>query len=136
MSANTDLEEVRPWLRLASPKVQRNSPAKRQADSISQRTRNSAPPRLTSKNGREFDAHAFLATIGEGRKAILFPKKQTIFAQGEPSDAVFYLQTGKVRLTVVSKTGKEVTIGILMMGVSSAKVRLQANLSAWALQPQ
>ena len=118
---------------MASPREPKGSTKfarKTPTDSISQRTRNSAHPRLTSKNGREFDAHAFLATIGEGRKAVLFPKKQTIFAQGEPSDAVFYLQTGKVRLTVVSKTGKEATIGILMMGVSSAKVRLQANLSA------
>jgi CRP-like cAMP-binding protein len=62
---------------------------------------------------REFDPHDFLATIGEGRKAMLFPKKQTIFAQGDPADAVFYLQTGKVKLAVVSKTGKEATIGIL-----------------------
>jgi len=92
-----------------STKIARQTPT----DSISRRTRNSAHPRLTSKNGREFDVNAFLATIGEGRKAILFPKKQTIFAQGEPSDAVFYLRTGKVRLHVVSKTGKEATIGIL-----------------------
>ena len=62
---------------------------------------------------REFDPREFLATIGEGRKAMLFPKKQTIFAQGDPADAVFYLQTGKVKLAVVSKTGKEATIGIL-----------------------
>src|SRR5438874_1459846 len=62
---------------------------------------------------REVDPHEFLATIGEGRKAMLFPKKQTIFAQGDPADAVFYLQTGKVKLAVVSKTGKEATIGIL-----------------------
>ena len=85
-------------------------------DRISQRTRNSARPRRASKNGREFDPHAFLATIGEGRKAMLFPKKHTIFAQGDPADAVFYLQTGKVRLTVVSKTGREATIGILSDG--------------------
>jgi CRP/FNR family transcriptional regulator, cyclic AMP receptor protein len=84
-----------------------------QTNSISRRTRISAHPRQASKNGREFDVHAFLATIGVGRKAILFPKKQTIFAQGDPGDAVFYLQTGKVRLTVVSTTGKEATIGIL-----------------------
>src|SRR5438128_11766110 len=44
---------------------------------------------------------------------MLFPKKRTIFAQGNPADAVFYLQTGKVKLAVVSKTGKEATIGIL-----------------------
>jgi CRP-like cAMP-binding protein len=52
----------------------------------------------------------------QGRKAVLFPKKQTVFAQGDPADAVFYLQTGKVRLTVVSKEGKEATIGILSDG--------------------
>jgi CRP/FNR family transcriptional regulator, cyclic AMP receptor protein len=47
---------------------------------------------------------------------MLFPKKHIIFAQGDPAEAVFYLQTGKVRLTVVSKTGKEATIGILSDG--------------------
>ncbi|MGO9433385.1 MAG: Crp/Fnr family transcriptional regulator [Terracidiphilus sp.] len=83
---------------------------------MSQRTRNSARPHRNSKDGREFDPHAFLATIGEGRKAMLFPKKQTIFAQGDRADAVFYLQTGKAKLTVVSKTGKEATIGILSDG--------------------
>jgi CRP/FNR family cyclic AMP-dependent transcriptional regulator len=88
----------------------------RPIDRISQRTRNSARPRRASKNGREFDPYAFLATIGEGRKAMLFPKKHNIFAQGDPADAIFYLQTGKVRLTVVSKTGKEATIGILSDG--------------------
>jgi CRP/FNR family cyclic AMP-dependent transcriptional regulator len=61
----------------------------------------------------EFDPNTFLATIGVGRKFVLFPKKQRIFAQGDNADAVFYVQTGKVRLTVVSKTGKEATIGIL-----------------------
>jgi CRP/FNR family transcriptional regulator, cyclic AMP receptor protein len=47
---------------------------------------------------------------------MLFPKKQTVFVQGNPADAVFYLQTGKMRLAVVSKTGKEATIGILSDG--------------------
>jgi CRP/FNR family cyclic AMP-dependent transcriptional regulator len=79
-------------------------------------TRNPSRLPRTFKNGREFDVHAFLATIGEGRKALLFQKKQTIFVQGDPADAVFYLQAGKVRLTVVSKTGKEATIGILGEG--------------------
>jgi CRP-like cAMP-binding protein len=66
-----------------------------------------------AKKNREFDPEALLATIGEGTKAMLFAKKRTIFAQGNPADAVFYLQTGKVKLAVVSKTGKEATIGIL-----------------------
>jgi CRP-like cAMP-binding protein len=47
---------------------------------------------------------------------MLFPNKQTIFAQGDAADAVFYVQTGKVRLTVVSKIGKEATIGVLGEG--------------------
>jgi CRP-like cAMP-binding protein len=82
----------------------------------SQRPRNSTRPPPTPKNGRKFDPQVFLDTIGEGRKAMLFPKKQTVFAQGDLADAVFYLQTGKVRLTVVSKEGKEATIGILSDG--------------------
>ena len=64
----------------------------------------------------EFDPLQFLATIGRGRKAVSFPKKQTIFAQGDAADAVFYIQAGKVRLTVVSKAGKEATLGILGAG--------------------
>ena len=70
----------------------------------------------SAKKKRDFDPKIFLATIGEGRKAMLFPEKETIFAQGDPADAVFYLQTGKARLTVVSATGKEGTIGILSDG--------------------
>jgi CRP-like cAMP-binding protein len=70
-------------------------------------------PGAIAKKGRGFDPEALLAVIGEGRKAVLFPKKQTIFAQGDPADAVFYLQTGRVKLAVVSTAGKEATIGIL-----------------------
>jgi len=65
------------------------------------------------KKKRDFDPHAFLATIGEGRKIAPFEKKQTIFVQGDAADAVFYIQSGKVKLTVVSNNGKEATIGIL-----------------------
>jgi CRP/FNR family transcriptional regulator, cyclic AMP receptor protein len=70
-------------------------------------------PRAAAKKRRDFDPHAFLATIGEGRKSLLFQRKQGIFAQGDTADAVFHIQTGKVRLTVVSNDGKEATIGIL-----------------------
>jgi len=65
------------------------------------------------KNEREFDPKTFLATIGEGRKIVAIRKRQRIYTQGDPADAVFYIQKGKVRLTVVSKSGKEATIGIL-----------------------
>jgi len=62
---------------------------------------------------RAFDPSTFLATIGVGRKIVAVSKKQAIFTQGDVADAVFYIQEGKVRLTVVSKTGNEATIGIL-----------------------
>ncbi len=69
-----------------------------------------------AKKKRAFDPTTFLATIGEGRKIVEFAKKQTVFTQGDAADAVFYLQTGKVRLSVVSETGKEATLGILNDG--------------------
>src|ERR1700692_1179624 len=71
---------------------------------------------MSIKKKRDFDPNTFLATIGEGRKVASFPKKQTIFAQGDAADAVFYIQKGKVRLTVVSESGKEATLGILSEG--------------------
>jgi CRP/FNR family cyclic AMP-dependent transcriptional regulator len=68
---------------------------------------------VAAKKNRGFDPHNFLATIGEGRSLLAVLKNQSIYAQGDQADAVFYVQEGKVRLTVVSKAGKEATIGIL-----------------------
>src|ERR1700756_4337768 len=70
-------------------------------------------PAAATKKHCAFDPNRFLATIGQGRKALTVARKKRIFTQGDPADAVFYIQKGKVRLTVVSKTGKEATIGIL-----------------------
>jgi CRP/FNR family transcriptional regulator, cyclic AMP receptor protein len=63
-----------------------------------------------------FDPRKFLATIGEGRKVVAYVRKDTIFKQGDAADAVFYIQDGKVSLSVVSKNGKEATLGILSKG--------------------
>jgi CRP/FNR family cyclic AMP-dependent transcriptional regulator len=63
-----------------------------------------------------FDAKAFLMHAGVGRTVHLYNPKQSIFAQGEPADAVFYLQKGRVRLSVVSEQGKEATITFLDRG--------------------
>src|SRR5256885_12547325 len=73
-------------------------------------------PVVAAKKRSKFDPKTFLSTIDGGRKIAAFPKKETIFVQGDPSDAVFYIQEGKVKLTVVSKSGKEATIGILNEG--------------------
>jgi CRP/FNR family transcriptional regulator, cyclic AMP receptor protein len=70
-------------------------------------------PAKSAKKEHDFDPKKFLATIGDGRRVVTFRKKETIFAQGDAADAVFYVQEGKVRLTVVSKIGKEATLGIL-----------------------
>jgi CRP/FNR family cyclic AMP-dependent transcriptional regulator len=71
---------------------------------------------VPAKKKRDFDPKQFLAIIGQGRKVVPFPKKQIIFTQGDAADAVFYIQQGKVRLTVVSTIGKEATLGILNEG--------------------
>jgi CRP-like cAMP-binding protein len=63
-----------------------------------------------------FTPQAFLAKIGEGRTVLASRKKQTIFSQGDAADAVFYIQTGKVKLTVVSKQGKEAVVAMLQTG--------------------
>jgi CRP/FNR family transcriptional regulator, cyclic AMP receptor protein len=71
---------------------------------------------VAAKKKSGFRPKTFLATMGVGRKILSVPKKQTIFAQGDGADAVFYVQKGKVQLTVVSKVGKEATIGIVSEG--------------------
>jgi len=70
----------------------------------------------TAKNQPHFNPHAFLSTIGKGRDMVSFPKKNTIFAQGDSTDGLFFIQTGKVRLSVVSEGGKEATLAILGEG--------------------
>jgi len=60
-----------------------------------------------------FDPRVFLAKIGAGRSIAAYKKNQKIFAQGDPADAVFFIQKGQVKLTVVSRQGKEAVVAIL-----------------------
>lgn len=64
----------------------------------------------------EFDTAAFLASAGLGRRIVQLKPKETFFSQGEHADSVFYLQTGRGKLTVVSSAGKEATITLLTAG--------------------
>jgi CRP/FNR family cyclic AMP-dependent transcriptional regulator len=66
-----------------------------------------------SKRKHSFDPKVFLDTESLGRTISSYGKDQEIFAQGDPADAVFYVQKGRVKLTVVSKQGKEVVVAIL-----------------------
>jgi CRP/FNR family transcriptional regulator, cyclic AMP receptor protein len=63
-----------------------------------------------------FDAAAFLASAGLGRRIAQFEPKQILFSQGDPADSAFYLQKGRAKLTVVSATGKEATVTLLSEG--------------------
>jgi CRP/FNR family transcriptional regulator, cyclic AMP receptor protein len=94
------------------------------------------PTAAKTKKLRVFDPATVLATIGEGRKIMEVSTKQPIFSQGDNADAVFYIQKGKVRLTVLSKTGREATIAILGEGNFLARARWQARYGEWDPRPQ
>jgi len=71
---------------------------------------------LSQKQTKPFDAKVFLASVGAGRTVYHYRPKQAIFSQGDRADAVFYIQEGKARLSVLSKQGKEATIALLGSG--------------------
>jgi CRP-like cAMP-binding protein len=70
----------------------------------------------TSAKKPRFNALAFLSTSGRGRNLVSFKKNDTIFSQGDSTHGLFFVQTGKVQLSVVSEAGKEATLGILSEG--------------------
>jgi CRP-like cAMP-binding protein len=68
---------------------------------------------MAIKRRPSFNPKSFLAKVGEGRSIHAYPDAQIVFSQGDSADAVFYLQNGKVKFTVVSKQGKEAVVAIL-----------------------
>ena len=71
---------------------------------------------MAKKRRPPFDPKSFLAEVGEGRTISQYRKDQIVFSQGDPADAVFYIQKGKVKVTVVSDQGKEAVVAILGAG--------------------
>ena len=71
---------------------------------------------LSRRNRASFDPKAFLAKVGEGKAISAYRKDQIIFSQGAVADSVFYIQKGKIKLTVVSARGKEAVVGVLGPG--------------------
>jgi CRP-like cAMP-binding protein len=71
---------------------------------------------MTEESKKAFDTVHYLASEGKGRKIVRVKAKQHFFVQGTAADAVFYLQSGRAKLTVVSKKGKEATVTLLAMG--------------------
>ena len=87
---------------------------------MSSRVRSIGGRRITSQNGRMtpklkpvFNPKSFLAKVGKGKTHIDYVKNRKVFSQGDAAQAIFYLQKGKVKLTVVSQQGREAVIAIL-----------------------
>ena len=68
---------------------------------------------MPTKRQSSFDPNSFLAKVGEGRSIGEYRKDQIVFSQGDPADAVFYVESGKVKVTVVSEQGKEAVVAML-----------------------
>jgi CRP-like cAMP-binding protein len=71
---------------------------------------------MTEAAKPSFDPKAFLAKVGHGKAVLKFKKNQHVFEQGDAADTIFYIQAGKVKLTVISDYGKEAVVGILEAG--------------------
>jgi CRP-like cAMP-binding protein len=93
--------------KLASPK---DAPEERNRD-----MKRPAKPRENLKRQSEtsFDLNAFVTQANGGRTVRKYGENQAVFTQGDPADSVFYIQKGKIKLTVVSERGKEAVVGIL-----------------------
>lgn len=71
---------------------------------------------MTPATQSTFDPKAFLASVGAGRNPMKMRAGQVVFAQGDPADALFYVQKGRVKVTTVSSQGKEAVVAILGLG--------------------
>lgn len=71
---------------------------------------------MTIGQGPSFDPKSLLAKLGEGGTLRKYGKEQVVFSQGDPADAVFYIQNGKIKITVVSEQGKEAVVALLGTG--------------------
>ena len=68
---------------------------------------------MATKSRPSFDPKSFLAVVGEGRGILAYRKDEIVFSQGDRADAVFYIQSGKVKVSVVSEQGKEAVVAML-----------------------
>jgi CRP/FNR family transcriptional regulator, cyclic AMP receptor protein len=71
---------------------------------------------LSTPTVAAFDPQRFLAKVGAGKSILKFSKDQIVFSQGDAANAVFYIQKGKIKLTVLSNQGKEAVVGIMEAG--------------------
>jgi CRP/FNR family transcriptional regulator, cyclic AMP receptor protein len=91
-------------------------------------------PNVKKKTKASFDPKIFLAKVGEGKTIAKYRKNQIVFSQGQVADAVFYIQQGKVRLTVVSEQGKEAVVAIHFFGegcLNGHPLRIATTRAIW-----
>jgi CRP-like cAMP-binding protein len=88
----------------------------RYKDALGGEPRGTPDGNMTKKRKPLFDPKPFLARVGKARTQANYRKNQKVFSQGDPADSIFYLEKGRVKLTVVSKDGKEAVIAILGPG--------------------
>jgi CRP-like cAMP-binding protein len=79
-----------------------------------------------------FNPQQFLAQVGNGKTTLTCPKKRILFSQGDAADAVFYIQTGQVKLTVISSQGKEAIVAMLEPGAFFGEECLAGQLVCMA----
>ena len=91
-------------------------------------------PNGIANQKRIFDPKIFLSKVGKGRSIAEYAKKEVVFAQGDAAEAIFYIQKGKVKLTVVSNAGKEAVIAKIsqetlaeMIGTTRSRVSFFMN---------
>ena len=82
-----------------------------------------------------FDPKVFLSKVNGGRAISEYRKDKIIFRQGDPSDAVFYIQSGKVKTTVVSEEGKEAVVALLGTGDFFGEGCLTDSRNVWQPSP-
>jgi CRP/FNR family cyclic AMP-dependent transcriptional regulator len=87
----------------------------------------------TTHESRSFPPHAFFSTIGDGRQLVSFKKNATIFTQGDATEAVFFIQSGRVKLSVVSGGGREAILGVSSATAMTDCILLRIEKKAMAL---
>jgi CRP/FNR family transcriptional regulator, cyclic AMP receptor protein len=81
------------------------------------------------KKKSPFDAKSFLSTMDGGRTLASHRKNEKIFSQGDPADAVFYIQEGKVKVSVISELGKEAVVALHAKGDNSTREPIRESIS-------
>ena len=93
------------------------------------------PPKL-SRRIPAFDPKTLLKRVDGGKSVAVYGRKQVVFSQGDPADVVYYLQKGRVKLTVVSKQGKEAVVAFVGADMFSVKAAWPGSNSAYRQPPR